>query len=747
MLITTPGVPDKSSEGSIVAAMSPRSELTKTLMLDIPPDFQTKAPGARLRKAPDLPGDALAKKVALARKGPNAHPVSNAYLQELFQGVYDAAFITDLDGTIVDANLRATQFLQYTRTELRGASLVDIVLGADAGVVNSIADNLKNDKFTLIQAQCARKDGTRFAAEISSSRLRLSPQEYLCFFIRDVSVRRETEAALHLAHDQLETQVRERTAAIDKLEHEIRERERAETELRAERNLISAVLDTTDALVMVLSPDGRIIRFNRKCEDTSGYETPEVEGDVFADIFLMEEEREYVSAAFDQLLAGEYPIQSEHHWVTKSGKLRRIAWSNTVILGPDDRVAYIVATGIDVTERRQAEAALQKAYADLAMEVEERSRVNRELEDAIVRLQEHDRARSQFVSNVSHELKTPLTSIRYVAGNLERGIAGFLPDKATPYLEMIKEDCQRLARTVEDILDLSRIEANTLHLNMKRLHFGRFVRRCVESLRLQAEAAHLSLHTETDLCHGFVSCDPHKIERTIFNLVKNAMKFNVEHGTISVVLNVYSANPQFLVLNVIDSGIGIAPEHLPHVTERFFRVGEHVSGTGLGLSISKEIVERHGGLLEVLSPPPGQQQGTQVSVYLPISEPPTLLVLSPRAQIGAALATQLGSVGYGFVAASTVDEALSVMEQSPTDILLTDWGSPDMNPVVLMGRIKSDPRLSALPVLAIVPRDADPLQRELLRGFRISELTEPFDVEEVLTKLDEVLVTRRDMES
>ena len=141
----------------------------------------------------------------------------------------------------------------------------------------------------------------------------------------------------------------------------ITKRQRAEKELQEERNFISAVLDTAGALVVVLDSRGRIVRFNRACEQTTGYTFKEVRGKHFWDLFLIEEEVEPVKAVFEQLKAGHFPSEYENYWVTKDGSRRLIAWSNTVLLKNDGSVDYIIGTGIDITERRQVEYELRES--------------------------------------------------------------------------------------------------------------------------------------------------------------------------------------------------------------------------------------------------------------------------------------------------------------------------------------------------------------------------------------------------
>lgn len=143
--------------------------------------------------------------------------------------------------------------------------------------------------------------------------------------------------------------------------------------MEEERDFTSAVLDTAGALVAVFDCQGRLVRFNRACERTTGYSSDEVRGKLLWEVFLVPEEVEPVRAVFDELQAGQFPNAYENHWLTKDGERRLIAWSNTALLGADGTVEYVIGTGIDVTERRRAEEALQQAHAALEQRVQERT--------------------------------------------------------------------------------------------------------------------------------------------------------------------------------------------------------------------------------------------------------------------------------------------------------------------------------------------------------------------------------------
>lgn len=141
--------------------------------------------------------------------------------------------------------------------------------------------------------------------------------------------------------------------------YDITERKETEIQLRRERNFVTAVLDTAGALVVVLSPEGEILRFNKACEDVSGYAFAEVRGKKFQDIFISPEEADLLAERFKQILNSRGPVKGENCWKIKDGSRRLISWSNTVILDDSGAVEYVVAIGIDITEQRQAEDKLR----------------------------------------------------------------------------------------------------------------------------------------------------------------------------------------------------------------------------------------------------------------------------------------------------------------------------------------------------------------------------------------------------
>jgi PAS domain S-box-containing protein len=144
---------------------------------------------------------------------------------------------------------------------------------------------------------------------------------------------------------------------------EIVERKRTQTLLEQERDFSSAILDTSSALVIVFDTQGRIIRFNKACEQTTGYSFAEVKGKPFWDLFLIPEEMNLVRELFNQLRSGDFPNQCENYWVTRNGDRRLISWSNTALLNPEGTVEYIIGTGIDISDRKLVQEAMKRQLA------------------------------------------------------------------------------------------------------------------------------------------------------------------------------------------------------------------------------------------------------------------------------------------------------------------------------------------------------------------------------------------------
>jgi len=225
-----------------------------------------------------------------------------------------------------------------------------------------------------------------------------------------------------------------------------------------------------------------------------------------------------------------------------------------------------------------------------------------------------ERVRQDFVANVSHELRTPLTTIRgYVEALLEedRGSAS----QTNKFLQIIERHTQRMEKIVSDLLLLAEMESPDRMLNRTPLLLEALIASAVETLRPVAESKHQAFQIEIRAQHPPVSGDSQKIHQVVVNLLSNAISYTQEGGHITVEVQPAEGGVK---VSVTDNGIGILPEHLSRIFERFYRIDKSRSreegGTGLGLSIVKHIVEAHGGWVNVESKP---GQGSRFSFFLP----------------------------------------------------------------------------------------------------------------------------------
>ncbi len=253
----------------------------------------------------------------------------------------------------------------------------------------------------------------------------------------------------------------------------------------------------------------------------------------------------------------------------------------------------------DLTEQKQMEAALRENEAQLRQMVEQ--------------LQELDRLKSKFISDVSHELRTPLTNIKLYLSLLASGNQ----ERRQDYMRILESEILNLQQIVETVLDFSRVDMarDRKAFRPVLVNLTQLVERVVFGCRTQAELNGVTLEFQRPERAVFIQGEHEELVKAVTNLVVNAIKYTLEGGRVRVVLDVVG---QEVVIRVEDTGIGIPPEEQERLFERFFR-GEQasalgISGTGLGLSIVQEVVELHGGQIQVESQP---GHGSTFTMHLP----------------------------------------------------------------------------------------------------------------------------------
>src|SRR3989454_5724085 len=235
------------------------------------------------------------------------------------------------------------------------------------------------------------------------------------------------------------------------------------------------------------------------------------------------------------------------------------------------------------------------------------------------RLQDLGKLQSELVSTVSHRLRTPMTSIKGYVDNILDGLTGALTERQSYYLNRVKSNVERLTRMINELLDLSRIEAGKVDLNLGNVRMREFVSEVVEGFQGMAQQKGVALRTHQPDELPVIRCDHDKLHQVLTNLIQNAIKFTPTGGEVQVESQVRADG--FLTIGVIDTGCGIPPHELDKVFEQFYR-GESASPDdprwGLGLAIAKSLVKLHGGQIWVESTP---GQGSRFYFTVPIAPP------------------------------------------------------------------------------------------------------------------------------
>jgi signal transduction histidine kinase/ActR/RegA family two-component response regulator len=390
--------------------------------------------------------------------------------------------------------------------------------------------------------------------------------------------------------------------------------------------------------------------------------------------------------------------------------------------------------------------------ADLALAEDLAGRAAMAVENARLYKQanEANRLKDEFLGTLSHELRTPLNAILGYARMLRGGIFAD-PAKQARALEILERNANVLTQIVEDVLDVSRIIAGKLRLNVQEIPLAPVVNDAVATILPAADAKGVKVLAVCDRVSLSVVGDAERLQQVIWNLLANAVKFTSSGGTVRVELDQRESHA---VVTVRDSGCGIDTDFLPHLFERFRQADSRFSrqhgGLGLGLAIAREIVETHGGTIQAESA--GAGQGATFTMRLPSvaaasagapiagagAEPPLpilgrlagirVLVVDDDDDARAMVQSIVEEAGGHAETVGSAADALQRLDEAPVDIIVADLGMPSMDGLQLIEEIRRRPdRARLIPALALTAyaRSEDRITA-MSRGFQ-RHLPKPVD--------------------
>ena len=381
----------------------------------------------------------------------------------------------------------------------------------------------------------------------------------------------------------------------------------------------------------------------------------------------------------------------------------------------------------------------------------------RAAEEAHRQLEQADRAKDAFLATVSHELRTPLSPILTWAEVLKRG--GLDEPQSRRAVEAIQRSAKVQAQLIEDLLDVSRIVAGQMRLEVRPVNLPDVLRAAVDVVRPAADAKAIRLRSVLDTETAPVSGDPDRLQQVVWNLLSNAVKFTPKGGRVTVVLERVNSHVE---IAVSDTGQGIAADFLPHLFERF-RQGDatsarQTSGLGLGLAIARHIVEAHGGTIHAESPGPGK--GSVFTVKLPLMliqrtageslrRHPTefpqttaaypslnglrILAVDDEVDSNEAVRALLTSCGAEVRLAGSAAQAVEILDAWRPDVLLSDIGMPGEDGYAFIARVRArEDSGRHVPAVALTAHaSVDDRVRLLAAGFQM-HVPKPVEAAELL---------------
>lgn len=507
---------------------------------------------------------------------------------------------------------------------------------------------------------------------------------------------------------------------------------------------------------------------------------------------------EFVSLNFFHPEKSQYKYMLEgfnKDWLTTDGKQRKVTYTN---LDPGNYTFHVHASNSDgVWSDEGAQLSISvlppfwKSGAAFILYIalilgalllsrqmilaRERMKYKIEKERQDARQQhELDMMKIKFITNVSHEFRTPLTLI---LTPLERMLKNASDGELKKQYLMIHRNARRLLNLVNQLLDFRRLEIQDVKLNLSEGDIVAFVKEVAHSFTDLSEKKHIELSFHSDLTSLETMFDKDKLEKILFNLLSNAFKFTPQDGTVEVSINTLEKTEEvtkWVAIRIRDSGIGIAPEKQEKIFERFFQNDLPSSmvnqGSGIGLSITKEFVKLHGGIVTVESEPdvgscfivllplveingvaiePDVEENNDLFQYIGDSTSenenvpkfPTLLLVEDNEDFRFYLKDNLKTV-YHIIEARNGKEGLQLALKYLPDLIVSDIMMPEMDGIELCKRIKNNQTVSHTPVILLTARTNE---EHKLEGFKIGAddyITKPFNFEILESRIKNLIHQR-----
>jgi PAS domain S-box-containing protein len=660
------------------------------------------------------PGSTVRHSAALLRAG--------ALQAAIFNSAHFSSIATDAAGVIQIFNVGAERMLGYAAADvvnkITPAAISDsqeIVARAKALSVelgtpitpgfDALVFKASRGIEDIYELTYIRKDGSRFPAVVSVTALRDAHDAIIGYLLigTDNTARKQVED----------------------------ERMRLDQRLRDQHFYTRSLIESNIDALMTTDPRGIITDVNKQTEALTGCTRDELIGAPFRNYFT---DAGRAEAGINRVLAEGKVTNYELTARARDGKLTVVSYNATTFHDRDRRLQGVFAAARDMTELKRFEQTLQQK--------------NAELEDA-------SRMKSEFLANMSHELRTPLNAIIGFSEVLRDGLVGAMSDQQRNFTGDILRSGQHLLSLINDILDLSKVEAGKMLLDLDPVEVSSLFVNSLTIVREKAAARRVRLTLEAEDGLGSIMVDARKVKQIVYNLLSNAVKFTADGGAVTLraakvgrsrvgalgdragraFMPSENAFEEFLEISVTDSGIGIAADDLEHLFKPFSQIDSGLArkfeGTGLGLAMVKLLADLHGGSVAVES---AVGTGSRFTVWLPLRrlERPTparptvavpaatpasderiALIVDDDLTSAGLIRIQLEAEGFTVLHAASAEAGLLLAAQRHPALITLDIALPKMDGWDFLARIKKVPALRHVPVVIIS------IQADFTKGFAL----------------------------
>jgi PAS domain S-box-containing protein len=671
-----------------------------------------------------------------ARKQAEAALLKAGALQRaIFNSANFSSIATDAKGVIQIFNVGAERMLGYTAAEVMNKiTPADI---SDPQEVIARAEALSLELGTTItpgfealvfkasrgiediyELTYFRKDGSRFPAVVSVTALRDAQDAIIGYLLigTDNTARKQVEA----------------------------EQKRLDQRLRDQQFYTRSLIESNIDAIMTTDPSGIITDVNKQMEALTGCTRDELIGAPFKNYFT---DPELAEASIKLVLSEKKVTNYELTARARDGKETVVSYNATTFYDRDRRLQGVFAAARDVTERKRLDQVLQEK--------------NVELESAKSAAEKANLAKSDFLSSMSHELRSPLNAILGFAQLMESDSPPATPSQKESIAQILQAGWHLLT-LINEILDLAKVESRQVPLSEEPVSLAEVMLECHGMIEPQAQQRGIKLTFPQFDIPCFVLADRTRLKQVLINLLSNAIKYNIKQGTVEVKCT--ESTPGRIRVSIRDTGAGLNPEQLAQLFQPFNRLGQEAGGeegTGIGLVVAKRLVELMGGvigvestvgvgsvfwfeLISVAAPHLSMEGGGAAEVAHPLvprkARLHTLLYVEDN-PANLKLVEQIIArhPDISLLTAVNGNSGIEIARVSQPDVVLMDINLPGINGFEALKILREDPATAHIPVIAIsanaMPRD---IERGLKAGF-FRYITKPIKLNELMEALDAAL--------